>query len=638
MNKRILIQTVQTTIFFLILNAIFAWQSQAQEELLGDIRDGSRSSSVHVIDLYDAEGSLIRPGDQPIMPFSTKETCAKCHDYTKISSGWHFNTADPNINPGRPGHPWILVDYLTATQLPLSHRRWEGTFNPEEVGLTPWYFVQEFGRHLPGGGIGEDDSTDVADVFVRWMISGKLDINCLSCHDAESSHDQAEYARNTRNQNFRWAASATAGFATVRGSAKSMPDNYDIYLGVAPDDARSIPPSVSSDQSRFNPQGKVFTDVAHKIPNERCYFCHSTKTSSSGKWHSDEDVHLAAGLSCVDCHQNGLDHSIIRGYEGESNFLDNPIVKSSTCEGCHLGDESTSQPSHGRFGAPRPEHIGLPIVHFEKLACTACHSGPYPAKKTKLVKTSMAHALGAQGILKSDEVLPYIVSPVFVKGEGGKIEPHNLIFPSYWAKMEADSIKPINPKKIQPIILSLIAADTTTDSTNYALISSGKWADFTTELLTQALDSLSSLDSTGAIPVFISGGKLYRLTKDGKLKSQQHKAAEPYSWAIAHDVRPAAQSLGANGCSDCHALNSPIHFGKVGIQTPLDFVDKSTVSMSKFNKLGRVFPGLFAFTFFFRPWLKVLMFLSCLVIMVVLLIYVFKGVDRILKTLANQKW
>jgi len=49
----------------------------AQEEKIGDIADGSRSSSVHVIDLYDAEGSLIRPGDQPIMPFSTKESCDK---------------------------------------------------------------------------------------------------------------------------------------------------------------------------------------------------------------------------------------------------------------------------------------------------------------------------------------------------------------------------------------------------------------------------------------------------------------------------------------------------------------------------------------------------------------------------------
>ena len=120
------------------------------------------------------------------------------------------------------------------------------------------------------------------------------------------------------------------------------------------------------------------------------------------------------------------------------------------------------------------------------------------------------------------------------------------------------------------------------------------------------------------------------------ISSKKHEAAKPYTWAIGHNVRPAAQGLGATGCSDCHSLNSAFHFGKVGIQTPLDFISKKTASMSTFNKLGSIFPGLFSFTFFFRPWLKVLMFMSCLVIVIVLLIYLFKGVDQILKTLANQ--
>ncbi|MBC8182914.1 hypothetical protein H8E88_17560 [candidate division KSB1 bacterium] len=635
MKKRNYFLYFRILIFILILSGFYTKPSLAQEEKIGDIADGSRSSSVHVIDIYDAEGSLIRPGDQPIMPFSTKESCDKCHDYKMVQSGFHFNASDPDVISGRPGHPWILVDYLTATQLPLSHRNWEGTFSPEQVGLSPWYFVQQFGRQMPGGSIGEDDSTDVPDLFMRWMISGKLEINCLSCHDAEASHDQTEFARNTRNQNFRWAAAATSGFATVRGSAKSMPDNYDIYLGVAPDDARSIPPSVSYDLSRFNPQGKVFMDVGRKIPNERCYFCHSSKTSFTEKWHTDEDVHIAAGLSCVDCHRNGLDHSMIRGYEGESNLAGKEIVESSTCKGCHLGDESNSQPSHGRFGAPKPEHIGLPVVHFDKLACTACHSGPYPNKETKLVKTSMAHGLGVHGILKSDEVLPFIETPVFAKGESGKIEPHNLIWPSYWATMEEDSIQPLHPKEVQQIILSLIAADTLTDSTNYALVNSGKWPNLTTDLLTDVLDTLATLKSTEAAPLFVNGGKIYQLNSEGILTSVKHDAAKPYSWAIGHNVRPAAQALGANDCSDCHSLSSPFHFGKVSIQTPLDFVDKQTVSMSAFNKLGSIFPGLFSFTFFFRPWLKVLMFLSCLIITIVLLIYLFKGVDRILKTLGG---
>jgi hypothetical protein len=620
----------------IFLSILCTIPSMAQEEKIGDVADGSRSSSVHVIDLYDAEASLIRPGDHPMMPFSTKESCDKCHDYKMVQSGWHFDAADPDVIPGRPGHPWILVDYLTATQLPLSYRNWEGTVNPEQVGLTPWYFVQQFGRQMPGGGIGEDDSTDVPDLFLRWMISGKLEINCLSCHDAEPSHDQTEFSRNTRNQNFRWAATATSGFATVRGSAKSMPDNYDIYHGVAPDDSRSLPPSVKYDLNRFNPQGKVFMNVGNKISNDRCYFCHSSKISWSEKWHTDEDVHMAAGLSCVDCHRNGLDHAIIRGYEGEMNPSGEAIVESSTCKGCHLGDESNTMPSHGRFGAPEPKHIGLPVIHFDKLTCTACHSGAYPTKKTTLIKTSIAHGLGVHGILKADEVLPFIETPVYAKGESGKIEPHNLIFPSYWAIMDGDSIQPLPLKHVQPIFLSLIAADTLTDSTNYAIINSGKWPVITTGLLTKTLDTLATVNSTDGVPVFVNSGRIYQLDEDGNITSIKHDAAKPYTWAFAHNVRPAVQALGANGCSDCHSLSSAFHFGKVNNQTPLNFVDQKAVSMSTFNKLGSVFPGLFSLTFLFRPWLKMLMLLSCLIITIVLLIYLFKGFDRILKTVASQ--
>ena len=201
--------------------------------------------------------------------------------------------------------------------------------------------------------------------------------------------------------------------------------------------------------------------------------------------------------------------------------------------------------------------------------------------------------------------------------------------------MKGDSIKPLHPKVIQQIILSLIAADTLTDSTNYALVNSGNWPTITTELLTDALDTLATIKSTDATPVFVNGGKIYHLDSVGLLTSKKHDAAKPYSWAFAHNVRPAAQALGAKGCSDCHSLSAPFHFGKIDIKTPLDFVGKKTAQMSAFNKLGSIFPGLFSFTFFFRPWLKVLMFLSCLIITIVLLVYLFKGVDRILKTIGD---
>lgn len=293
-------------------------QSRADQRKLGDTSDGSRSRAVHLIDLYDEEGILIRADDEIPMPFSTKQTCLQCHDYDKISAGWHFNSG---LEPGRRGEPWIVVDPVTATQVPISHRDWPGVLNPEQWGLTPFPFVQKFGRHLPGGGVCENDSIESPDTYLRWMVSGKAEINCLACHDAEAQHDQAEYAKQIVKQNFRWAATATSGFAAVRGSAKDMPEFYDIYSGRIPDIYGALPPTVDYDETRFNRDGKVFFQIARDIPKERCYFCHSHRIvgrPAENRWTADEDIHLTAGMTCVDCHRNGLDHIIVRGYEWEA--------------------------------------------------------------------------------------------------------------------------------------------------------------------------------------------------------------------------------------------------------------------------------------------------------------------------------
>ncbi|HIC88480.1 MAG TPA: hypothetical protein EYP04_03635, partial [Anaerolineae bacterium] len=402
------------------------------EKLLGDVSDGSRAVPVHRIPLYTEQGEKILPNDDVVLPFSTRRTCGDCHNYNVVKTGWHFNSMDSTVQPGRPGEPWVLVDAGTGTQLPLSYRNWPGTFRPEQLDITPWKFTQLFGSHMPGGGPGEVDST-VPEEIVRGFVSGKLEINCLSCHDADPRHDQAEYATQIVRQNFRWAAAATCGFASVSGSARSMDDTYDPFMPPIIDNPTVQPPAISYKKGIFDSKKRVFFDIRRKAPAERCYFCHSTHDLDEGngeKWEADTDVHLAAGLTCTDCHRNGVDHAIVRGYEKESEISDNPLAASMTCQGCHLGsDDSGSKPARGRLGAPVPEHPGLPLVHFEKLSCTACHSGPWPDKKPHQIKTSMAHKLGTHGVLKTRDVLPHIYAPVFVKNEENKIAPHKLIWP-----------------------------------------------------------------------------------------------------------------------------------------------------------------------------------------------------------------
>lgn len=294
--------------FIAIFALMFSLPAIADEDkkLLGDESDGSRANFVHLIDMLSEEGEKITLDDDPIVPFSTKMTCGECHNYETIKKGWHFNATDKDIPSGRPGQPWILADAVTATQIPISYRNWQGTYKPKELGLSDWNFAISVARHTPSG-LGEDMEAD-PDFDARWMESGELDINCMSCHDAEAAHDQSEYPIQVAKQNYRWAAAATCAFAKVSGSAKTMPDMYDYLMPGALDDPKLIPPAVSYDESRFDNKGRVFFDIVTNTPNERCYFCHSGIDAGNEKWSTDEDVHLAAGLNCVDCHLNGIDH------------------------------------------------------------------------------------------------------------------------------------------------------------------------------------------------------------------------------------------------------------------------------------------------------------------------------------------
>ncbi|MCK4755215.1 MAG: hypothetical protein KAS58_08270, partial [Calditrichia bacterium] len=290
----------------------------AQDEKIGDISDGSRTTPVHLIKLIDQDSSVIWVDESPLMPFSTQKTCGACHNYQIISTGWHFNAGDSSAVSGRPGQPWIYADPYSATQIPLSLRDWPGTFKPEQIGMNNFSFIATFGRHMPGGGVGEKEESQSLDMYWRWQVSGEFEINCLSCHDAERSHDQSLYAVQVMRENFRWAATASSGFASVQGTAKDLPDTYDIYSGTVPDQPQVIPPQVTYQLQRFNKKSEVFFDITRKIPVDRCYFCHSTKSIDPEKperWEYDEDVHLKAGMLCVDCHRHGLDHQMIRGYE-----------------------------------------------------------------------------------------------------------------------------------------------------------------------------------------------------------------------------------------------------------------------------------------------------------------------------------
>lgn len=481
--------------------------------------DGSRSLPVHRISLFAEDGQKIDPVYPRGMPFSTRKTCGSCHDYEKISTGWHFNYGGTNAPKGRGGQPWILMDKATGTTLPVAGRGWANTWKPQAVGMTPWDFVMSFGRHLPGGGPGEtEDSPD--DPVARWTVSGKLEINCLACHSGSQFHDHSEWAKQIARQNFRWAAVASSGLADVGGMASRLPGYWDIYAKPNPDDKDyATPPTVKYNLSQFDSKGRAFVNIAQKPQDKNCLYCHSVAEAGRQKKDFDVDVHTRAGLGCADCHRNGIGHMVTRGFEAEARIRGDRSIAGLSCRGCHLGSRTGHVVDEvgGRLGAPRPLHRGLPPAHLDKISCTTCHSGPWPENGLTRVKTARANRLGIYGVARWETEMPVIVEPVYMKGEDGKIAPYRMTWPAFWAKIDGENIVPLQPSAVTNIAGDLLYAQ---------------------KRVGAILEVLAANETNAQAVVYVRAGKAYRNTVDRDLEVYPRKIETPRddsSWCAVND-------------------------------------------------------------------------------------------------------
>jgi hypothetical protein len=472
--------------------------------------DGSRVSPVHRIPLKDELDQEIVPSESYPLPFSARFTCAPCHDYDMVRKGLHFNAGRPDAPSGRPGEPWIWADEGTGTLIPLSYRKWKGVWEPEAVGLTDWDFTRLFGRHLPGGGVSEPREEDVTRDS-RWDVSGRIEINCMGCHNASPRQDPSEWARQVMRENFRWAATAAAGLGYVGGMASRLAATWDLFDGPSPDDKEwAVPPSVKYDPSLFDAKHKAFLDISYKPDDGRCLSCHSATSIGEAKHEFDEDVHTASGLRCVSCHRNGIDHEMVRGYEGESKDNDNIDGEDLTCAGCHLGKdaEKGGKGFAGRLGAPFPKHNGFPKVHFERLNCTVCHSGPLPAKKPTRVRAARANRLGIFGIARWATDLPAVFEPLLVRGANGKLAPHRLTWPAFWAETKDGTIVPMKPESVKADAGDILDAAGSVG---------------------RVLAALYDIPDLAGTPLLIMSGRAYELNADAGLD------ASPYADDLAGD-------------------------------------------------------------------------------------------------------
>ncbi|MDH5706116.1 MAG: cytochrome c3 family protein [Candidatus Aminicenantes bacterium] len=739
--------------------------------------DGSRTTAVHLIPLKDEFDQPIVPTVPNPLPYSTRYTCAPCHDYSVIEQGLHFSATAASQH-GRPGEPWVLADFQTGTVLPLSYHDWKGMWDPQELGLTFWDFTLLFGRHMTGGGMSEPEIKETSPES-RWNVSGRLEINCMGCHNASRMQSHSEWAKQVLRHNFRWAGTAASGLGEVGGMASRLPGTWDIYDGPNPDDTEwAVVPFVKYDRESFDSKHRVFFDIAPKIEDQRCLACHSVTQAGVKRYTAAEDIHSAAGIKCVDCHRNDVSHAMIRGYEGEDIDYQNSEVKEFSCQGCHLGRDlkKKGRNGSGRLGAPYPKHAGIPAVHFERLSCTVCHSGPVPAREMTQVRTSRANRLGIYGVAQWSTAWPSIVEPVFVRERSGKISPHRLMWPAFWGRMEGEKILPLEPSLIQqaagyiltveedvarilttislyseiegiPVLVlsgkvyepnvdgrldvSSVGDEAPSGKAIWAVKQEGKvspiipefdpdaetpdpdiesriqmlleslamvenppgrpaliyrkalyqitegylekvenpeepaekagfvWVqdgriipmvtDFqvrtmtalvgyeqslTEEQVKEVLKVLSQIkSSSGQSPnqdyFYISGGRMFRLDAEGSLFSAPHPAAEPVVWPLGHQVRPAQQSLGANGCKDCHSAGSAFFFAGVDGVGPLKTQSVAQSSAHAFMGLSKPYQKLFGLSFTGRPAFKVILFAAAALVGSLILIIILLALGKL---------
>ncbi|MFW6129197.1 MAG: hypothetical protein ACOC6P_03000 [Candidatus Aminicenantaceae bacterium] len=508
--------------------------------------DGNRTVPVHKIPLKDEFDQIIVPNREYALPFSSRNTCAPCHDYSTIEKGLHFNTSSQNKSK-HPREPWIWLDQKTGTVLPLSYYDGKGIWNPSDLDISPWEFTLLFGRHMTGGGINEPDENRVSPDS-RWNVSGKIEINCMACHNLSPKQSHTEWALQILRQNFRWAATASSGLGEVKGMASRLPETWDIYDGPNPDDTEwAVVPSVDYNPQDFDKKHRIYMNISHQPDNQRCLVCHSVSPVNKEQHMSINDVHLSAGLKCVDCHRNGLDHNMIQGYDKEADDYKEPEIHAFSCAGCHIGKDRRKNlnADAGRFGAPYPTHNGIPAVHFEKLSCTVCHSGSLPGDKITKVRTSRANRLGIYGMAQWHTERPYIFEPIYKRNKHGKIVPCRLVWPSFWGFIHEKQIKPLTPSDILSNSGNILKVD---------------------ETAAQILLVLSNVPEIEGTPVLFSSGKAYQLNLDDgldRIPSDSIKTSEPTQinlWALkkGNEIFPLVPDFNPDSEEEAYELEIKI--------------------------------------------------------------------------------
>jgi len=620
-SREILIVLGSIAIIFIVINVIAQiMQDTKRNSNLSPIvkKEPTTKGVCPPFYLYDEDGNIIDPvhNINADKPYSPKKTCGAsgCHNYDKITEGFHFQQGrgeEPTpimkeryqwvSSPGNYGGNWCSPAPIYR-QLAPKHNT-----NARMIDMTSFDFVTATcGNCHPGGGpleydrdgkrydkvmndtsyhysAGGENNLDGDYYKARWNETGVLEADCMLCHLPE--YDYKERNSQIGKLNFKWAATSGSGLAKVDGSIKD-----------------TIPVRVTYDLSKFDKDGKVSLHLVREPRNETCLNCHAKPdwkkrgTTYSARW----DVHIAAGLRCVDCHPAGSSavdervkgkevHQFGKGDDPSGNVRNDLDNTARDCKDCHL---------NGYLNAPIAKHTWLPPLHLDKLACQTCHIKERPVKSA-LVQVSDVFNPGPKIDPPAKHIWTFYDQnmnywnhygelnmftakdkptdpsrPVLARYKG-KIYPVNPVH-SAWPGILTEGKKGLNQPTMKDIYTMWVQHNS--DSTKYPLLSKIKddngdgipevnkpeEIDAFIQSVTLYLKN-TNYDLTGKKVVWVNNDRVYLNGREYFILPKEEYESSPYAsvYKYSHDVMPAKAALGENGCTDCHSFSSPVFFGEV---------------------------------------------------------------------------
>ena len=478
--------------------------------------------------------------------------------------------------------------------------------------MTSFDFVVQCGSCHPGGGPLEYDRdghrydsvmTDpnsgmvsggenslAGDYFkAMWDKSGVLEADCFLCHMPEYSFSAR--SEQMKNLNFRWAATAGSRLGLVEGSVKE-----------------GKPVKLTYDKSRFDEDGKLSPHIVREPRTQTCLNCHAKPgwKKRGANFRARTDVHLAAGLMCVDCHPagkyadderiKGKDvHQIGKGDDPGGHVRDDLDNTCRDCVQCH---------EKGYLNAPFAKHSWLPPLHLDKIACQTCHI-PQRSVKAALFQASDVFNPGTKIPEKGKYLWTFYGPDMKYWNHYGELEmmgfddkptdPYHPVLARY-----KDKIYPVNQvhsawpgieiegKKglAQPLMSDVYKMWTSfkKDATIFpdlALITDDNDDGVIEINRPEEIDALISAVTSylrktgypleGKRVVWVSNDRIYRSGKDFEQIPMEPWEASPYGnvHKYTHDVYPARAALGVNGCGECHSRNSDFFYASV-VKRPFD--------------------------------------------------------------------